>query len=171
MSSGVLCRWCRDVQPCCKAGCNSALTVRHAPPDMQQKPFTNSSISSRDTPLTEHSRFFQRLHRRYEPEMALLPPGVPTRDTMNQTCDALLARGHDLGAALRILRQLVMERLIHLDCECQVPLEDICLPVTHLAEMALDRACIARDPCAGGSCAHAGGKGGRCAGLCRCADA
>ena len=110
---------------------------------MQQKPFTNSSISSRDTPLAEHSRFFQRLHRRYEPEMALLPPGVPTRDTMNQTCDALLARGHDLGAALRILRQLVMERLIHLDCECQVPLEDICLPVTHLAEMALDRACIA----------------------------
>ena len=93
--------------------------------------------------LAEHSRFFQRLHRRYEQEMPLLPAGVPTLQTMGDTCDALIARGHDLGAALRILRQLVMERLIRLDCEQQAPLDDICLPVTHLAELALDRACAA----------------------------
>ncbi len=75
--------------------------------------------------------------------MPLLAAGVPTLASMSETCDALLARGHDLGAALRILRQLVMERLIVLDCERNAPLEDICLPVTHLAELALDRALTA----------------------------
>lgn len=111
-------------------------------PDMQ-KPSSDPISIDGNRHLAEHSRFFQRLHRRYEAEMSLLPPGVPTRESMGQTCDALLARGHDLGAALRILRQLVMERLIHLDCECNASLEDITLPVTHLAELALDRACIA----------------------------
>ncbi|WP_312793330.1 bifunctional [glutamate--ammonia ligase]-adenylyl-L-tyrosine phosphorylase/[glutamate--ammonia-ligase] adenylyltransferase [Diaphorobacter nitroreducens] len=93
------------------------------------------------SPPSEYSRFHQRLHRRYQAELALLPPGVPTRETMTQACDALLARGHDLGAALRILRQLVMERLITLDCDQAAPLSDITLAVTRLAELALDRAC------------------------------
>jgi len=93
------------------------------------------------SPPSEYSRFHQRLHRRYQAELALLPPGVPTRETMAQACDALLARGHDLGAALRILRQLVMERLITLDCDQAAPLTDITLAVTRLAELALDRAC------------------------------
>ncbi|WP_406623984.1 bifunctional [glutamate--ammonia ligase]-adenylyl-L-tyrosine phosphorylase/[glutamate--ammonia-ligase] adenylyltransferase [Acidovorax sp. SDU_ACID1] len=92
-------------------------------------------------PLSEYSRFHQRLRRRYAQELALLPPGVPTRDVLGATCDALLAAGHDLGAALRILRQLVMERLISLDCDARAPLADITLPVTWLAELALDRAC------------------------------
>ena len=92
-------------------------------------------------PPSQYSRFHQRLHRRYQAELALLPPGVPTRETMAQACDALLARGHDLGAALRILRQLVMERLITLDCDQAAPLSDITLAVTRLAELALDRAC------------------------------
>ena len=93
------------------------------------------------SPPSEYSRFHQRLHRRYQAELALLPPGAPTRETMAQACDALLARGHDLGAALRILRQLVMERLITLDCDQAAPLSDITLAVTRLAELALDRAC------------------------------
>ncbi|WP_287983598.1 bifunctional [glutamate--ammonia ligase]-adenylyl-L-tyrosine phosphorylase/[glutamate--ammonia-ligase] adenylyltransferase [Diaphorobacter sp.] len=93
------------------------------------------------SPPSEYSRFHQRLHRRYQAELALLPPGVPTRETMAHACDALLARGHDLGAALRILRQLVMERLITLDCDQAAPLSDITLAVTRLAELALDRAC------------------------------
>ncbi|QIL83003.1 bifunctional [glutamate--ammonia ligase]-adenylyl-L-tyrosine phosphorylase/[glutamate--ammonia-ligase] adenylyltransferase [Diaphorobacter sp. HDW4A] len=108
-----------------------------------QKPSSDLTPIDGQSHLAEHSRFFQRLHRRYESEMALLPAGVPTRETMAQTCDALIAKGHDLGAALRILRQIVMERLIRLDCEQGAPLEDICLPVTHLAELALDRACLA----------------------------
>ena len=66
-------------------------------------------------PLAEHSRFYQRLHRRYANDLPLLPPGVPVLATMEQAYDALCARGCDTGTALRVLRQLVMERLIQLD--------------------------------------------------------
>ena len=93
-------------------------------------------------PLAEHSRFYQRLHRRYGNEFALLPTGVPVLATMEHAYDALRARGHDTGAALRVLRQLVMERLMRLDCEALAPLADITRAVTALAELALDRACI-----------------------------
>ena len=41
--------------------------------------------------LAEHSRFFQRLHRRYEQDLPLLPPGAPTRALMEQTLAALRA--------------------------------------------------------------------------------
>ena len=107
------------------------------------KHLNESSPTTGDRQLAEHSRFFQRLHRRYAEQLPLLPAGVPTRESMNQTCDALMSQGHDLGAALRILRQIVMERLIRLDCEDGAPLEDITLPVTQLAELALDRAVTA----------------------------
>ena len=91
--------------------------------------------------LAEHSRFFQRLHRRYEADLHLLAPGIPVMATMQQACDSLLARGLDTGAALRVLRQLVMERLIQLDCDSALPLADVTRAVTELAELALDRAC------------------------------
>ncbi|WP_404300882.1 bifunctional [glutamate--ammonia ligase]-adenylyl-L-tyrosine phosphorylase/[glutamate--ammonia-ligase] adenylyltransferase [Alicycliphilus denitrificans] len=104
-----------------------------------QMPLT-APAASRE-PLSQHSRFFQRLERRYGADLALLPPGVPDHATLGQACDALLARGHDLGAALRILRQLVLQRLIRLDCDQGAPLSDITLPMTALAELALDRAC------------------------------
>ena len=89
----------------------------------------------------EHSRFFQRLHRRYGQDLALLPPGAPTRATMEEAMAALRARGVDLASALRTVRQLVMERLIRLDCEARAPLGDITRAVTELAELALDHAC------------------------------
>ncbi|MDR6213839.1 bifunctional [glutamate--ammonia ligase]-adenylyl-L-tyrosine phosphorylase/[glutamate--ammonia-ligase] adenylyltransferase [Paracidovorax wautersii] len=104
-----------------------------------QMPFPEPSAPT--APLAQHSRFQQRLHRRYEQELSLLPPGAPQRDTLGAAYEALRQRGHDVGSALRILRQLVMERLIHLDCEAQAPLEDITRAVTWLAEFALDRAC------------------------------
>ncbi|MNU79937.1 Glutamate-ammonia-ligase adenylyltransferase [compost metagenome] len=88
-----------------------------------------------------HSRFYQRLHRRYEADLLLLPPGVPRWPSMEQAYYALRARGCDTGTALRVLRQLVMERLIQMDCETQAPLADITSAVTELAELALDRAC------------------------------
>ena len=106
-----------------------------------QMPSTDTAASSE--PLSLHSRFQQRLLRRYGAELALLAPGVPDHASLSQTCDALLARGHDLGAALRILRQVLMQRLITLDCDQGAPLADITLPVTALAELALDRACRA----------------------------
>ena len=63
-----------------------------------------------------YSRFVQRIRRRYAGQMALLPTGAPVRVTMQATLDALLATGLDTGAALRVLRQLVLERLVVLDC-------------------------------------------------------
>jgi len=93
-------------------------------------------------PLASHSRFHQRLQRRYADEFSVLPPGAPTRATMAEALAALRARGHDTGAALRILRQVVMERLMRLDCEQGAPLSDITRATTELAELALDQACV-----------------------------
>ncbi len=91
--------------------------------------------------LAAHSRLVQRLRRRYADELPLLAPGAPTAPAMAATLAALRGRGHDTGAALRILRQLVMERLAVLDCEQGAPLETVTRAVTELAELALDAAC------------------------------
>ena len=61
-----------------------------------------------------YSRFFQRLQRRYAQDLVLLPPGAPDKAAMAQAFAALQARGSDTATALRVLRQLVMERLIRL---------------------------------------------------------
>ena len=63
-----------------------------------------------------YSRFVQRIRRRYPGQMALLPAGAPVRASMQATLDALLTTGLDMNAALRVLRQLVLERLVVLDC-------------------------------------------------------
>src|SRR5205085_4066982 len=95
-----------------------------------------------EMPASGHSRFVQRLRRRYAAELALLPPGVPGSADMALAYEALRARGHDVASALRILRQLVMERLVTLDCDQQAPLATITSTVTTLAEFALDVACV-----------------------------
>ncbi|MBK8667394.1 MAG: bifunctional [glutamate--ammonia ligase]-adenylyl-L-tyrosine phosphorylase/[glutamate--ammonia-ligase] adenylyltransferase [Burkholderiales bacterium] len=92
-------------------------------------------------PAAAHSRLVQRLRRRYEGELALLPAGAPTRQTMAECLAALAGRGHDVGERLRILRQAVMERLVVLDCEQAAPLGVVTGAVTELAELALDTAC------------------------------
>ena len=97
--------------------------------------------SKRPPPLSEGSRFFQRLQRRYVDDFASLPSGVPHRELLNQAYQQLRGQGHAVGPALRILRQWAMARLLTLDCEQDAPLETITLGVTHLAEMALDEAC------------------------------
>ncbi len=89
----------------------------------------------------QHSRFFQRLQRRYGDDLGLLPAGEPSLATMALAWEALRARGHDTGTALRILRQLVMARLVQLDCEDHAPLEVVTRAVTELGEFALDQAC------------------------------
>ena len=91
--------------------------------------------------LAQHSRFYQRLQRRYADEWPLLPPGAPVRASMLHTLAALQERGQPLPAALRILRQLVMARLVELDCCAQAPLDTITQATTELAEIALDQAC------------------------------
>lgn len=92
--------------------------------------------------LAEHSRYVQRIRRRYAAELSLLPPGPPERAVMAQTLVALREQGLELGAALRVLRQLVMERLVVLDCEQQAPLATVTRAVTELAELALNEALV-----------------------------
>jgi glutamate-ammonia-ligase adenylyltransferase len=94
-----------------------------------------------DVDRAEGSRFGQRIRRRYALQMAQLPPGAPTRPTMQALFDDLLAAGADTGAALRTTRQLVVERLICLDCNDGAPLSTITGAMTELAEFALDTAC------------------------------
>ncbi len=85
-----------------------------------------------------YSRFVQRLHRRYADMLTLLPPGVPTRDNLNTAFTALQAKGLDTSAALRVLRQLCLERLAQLDCSQQTGLAGVTHSMTWLAEVTLD---------------------------------
>ena len=84
------------------------------------------------------SRFVQRIRRRYEQQLALLPPGIPSRADLQIVLDTLIAQGSDIGSALRMTRQLVLERLACLDCEEGVDLKIITGVMTELAEFALD---------------------------------
>lgn len=93
-------------------------------------------------PLSSYSRFAQRLRRRYAAELALLPPGPPGRAAMATAYADLRSRGFDVSSALRVLRQLVMERLLALDCDAAAPLAMVTGAVTELAEFALDIACV-----------------------------
>ncbi len=100
-----------------------------------------------DDPMTplpaataDHSRYVQRIRRRYTGHMACLSAGAPDRPVMEAAYAHLRAQGLEVGAALRILRQLVMERLVVLDCESSPPasLKVVTQAMTDLAELALD---------------------------------
>ena len=101
----------------------------------------NTAASRLASPQADHSRFVQRVRRRYGAELACLPPGPPDKARMKTALDALLEQGLAMPAALRVLRQLVLERLVVIDCEQAAPLADVTRAVTELAELALDRAC------------------------------
>jgi glutamate-ammonia-ligase adenylyltransferase len=88
--------------------------------------------------LPRYSRFLQRLHRRYHDVLPLLPAGPPTLDTLKLAFVALQATGLDTGAALRVVRQLCLERLVQLDCSGQASLEVVTRGMTWLAEFTLD---------------------------------
>lgn len=94
-----------------------------------------------DPRLSSYSRFAQRLRRRYAAELTLLRSGPPTRASIAGAFDAVRGAGHDIGTALRIVRQLVLERLIVLDCDARAPLSLVSGAMTELAEFALDAAC------------------------------
>ena len=88
--------------------------------------------------LTEGSRFGQRVRRRYADDLALLPPGLPTQASMLLVFETLHGRAQDVGAALRMVRQLVLERLMALDCTSQIALPQVTQAMTTLAEIVLD---------------------------------
>ena len=105
--------------------------------------------------LADYSRFVQRIRRRYKDWLKLLPPGLPSRQSMSATLDALTAQGLELGAALRVLRQLVIERLVVIDCNAahsadgfaadEGRLALVTQAMTELAELALQRAVLASE--------------------------
>ena len=88
----------------------------------------------------EGSRFAQRIRRRYADQLGQLPAGTPTRESMQLVLDALQANGADTGTALRTLRQLVVERLVCLDCNEGASLSAVTGTMTALAECVLDAA-------------------------------
>ena len=90
--------------------------------------------------LAEHSRFVQRIRRRYGPERDAMPAGAPDTALVEQLVQALLAAGRTLPSALRVARHLVIERLAVLDVEQGAPLETVTRAMTELAEVALERA-------------------------------
>ena len=98
------------------------------------------------TSASGYSRYVQRIRRRYAGQLALLPEGAPVRAGMESTLQALFASGLAAGAALRVLRQLVMERLVVLDCDgepdSQAKLAVVTRAMTDLAELALDVAVL-----------------------------
>jgi glutamate-ammonia-ligase adenylyltransferase len=87
-----------------------------------------------------HSRFVTRVRRRYSAELPLLPAGVPGIDTITALVATLQGGGRDLPSALRVARQLVLERLAVLDVEQGAALDTITQAMTHLAEATLERA-------------------------------
>jgi len=103
-----------------------------------------SGIMTRNEPpdWAEGSRFAQRIRRRYALQLSQLPPGEPTRAGMQTLFDELQTAGTETGAALRTIRQLVVERLVCLDCNDHAPLSTITGAMTHLAEFALDTAYV-----------------------------
>ena len=85
----------------------------------------------------EHSRFAQRVRRRYGQAASVLPPGVPMGTLQSPLYQQLRAQGLAVGEALRMTRQQVLERLLVLDCEQGLALGDVTAAMTELAELAL----------------------------------
>jgi glutamate-ammonia-ligase adenylyltransferase len=88
----------------------------------------------------EHSRYVQRVRRVRGETLAWLPAGEPVRETMEAALQTVLAQGRPLASALRIVRQLVMERLVVLDVEQQASVETVTRAMTELAEVTLEAA-------------------------------
>lgn len=91
-------------------------------------------------PFSHGSRLVQRLRRRYPQELALLPAGEPTAAHLQTTYARLRQAYPEVADALRVLRQLVLERLVVLDCEQQAPLNTVMQSMTALAEFSLAEA-------------------------------
>ena len=91
-------------------------------------------------PRAEGSRLVQRLRRRYAAHLLQLPAGTPSPEILARCFSSLQIEWPDPADALRVLRQLVMERLVVLDCEQQAPLQAVTQTMTWLAEFSLDMA-------------------------------
>ncbi|MEP6505679.1 MAG: bifunctional [glutamate--ammonia ligase]-adenylyl-L-tyrosine phosphorylase/[glutamate--ammonia-ligase] adenylyltransferase, partial [Betaproteobacteria bacterium] len=82
----------------------------------------------------------QRVRRRYADMLDRLPAGLPDFATVATLVAGLEADGKTVMSALRIARQLVLERLAVLDIEQGADQAEITAAMTHLAEATLERA-------------------------------
>ncbi|WP_204734191.1 bifunctional [glutamate--ammonia ligase]-adenylyl-L-tyrosine phosphorylase/[glutamate--ammonia-ligase] adenylyltransferase [Hydrogenophaga laconesensis] len=122
------------------------MTASHFTGSTAEAPVLSSNVNpcgplSESDRQADHSRFVQRVRRRYAAELPLLPDGEPVHASMRVCLGRLLDTGLPTPAALRVLRQLVLERLVVLDGEQAAPLAVVTRAVTELAELALDEAC------------------------------
>ena len=101
----------------------SALTHTHMPGDAPAS--------------AEYSRFVQRVRRRYPDELALLAPGTPGAASIAALIERLQVDGRSLASALRVARQLVLERLVVRDVEQGAALAEVTASMTALAETTL----------------------------------
>jgi glutamate-ammonia-ligase adenylyltransferase len=106
----------------------AAAALRAAPPD-----------PSGETGAA-YSRFVQRIRRRYGAEIGWLAPGLPRRESIAALVERLRGSGRSLVAALRVARQLSVERLAVLDIESGASLGDVTRAMTELAETTLELA-------------------------------
>jgi [glutamine synthetase] adenylyltransferase / [glutamine synthetase]-adenylyl-L-tyrosine phosphorylase len=80
----------------------------------------------------------QRIRRRYAEQLPQLPAGVPHRTDMQTLFEVIQNTGASTSETLRTVRQLVLERLVCLDCDHSVDLQTVTHTMTALAEWALD---------------------------------
>jgi glutamate-ammonia-ligase adenylyltransferase len=107
---------------------------------------TNASTLPPEMARADHSRYVQRIRRRYAPERQWFlseHPGVPLAPLIESLIAHLQAGGRPLASSLRVARQLVLERLATLDVEEHGALADVTTAMTHLAEVTLDHALVA----------------------------
>ena len=90
--------------------------------------------------MAAHSRFVQRVRRRYAADLHALPTALPGGADICALVLRLQAAGRDLASALRVARHLVVERLACMDVEQGATLEDVCTTMTLLAETTLELA-------------------------------
>src|SRR5262249_40073426 len=88
----------------------------------------------------DHSRFVQRVRRRHADVLARLPAGLPDFATITALIAGLEADGWPVMRALRVARQLVLERLAVLDIEQGADQAEVTAAMTALAEATLERA-------------------------------
>ena len=115
--------------------------TRNAAASAAPEPGPEPAAAVPPDPITQLPRFGHRVRRRYQTQLSLLPSGLPGRLSFTSVCENLQRSGEDLGAALRITRQLVLERLLMLDCGAHASVREVTGCMTELAEFALDMAC------------------------------
>ena len=87
--------------------------------------------------LANHSRFVQRVRRRYVAELPCLASGLPDGASITALIDTLRTGGRTLAAAMRVARQLVLERLCVLDVEQGATVGEVTRAMTELAQTTL----------------------------------